>query len=60
MAEKFIFEVFDLNGNRIFTTEQEKCVPDRETIESLALSNHKFKINGKNKTKNVLLKELKL
>lgn len=60
MSEEFTFEIFDLNGKKIFTTKQIKCVPDREAIESLALSNHKFKINGKNKTKNVLIKELKL
>ena len=42
------FEVFDQNGKRLFWTESEDCVPDKEDLKLMAkVSGYKFRMNGK-------------
>lgn len=42
------FEVFK-DGKRVFWTEDEKCVPDEETIKSLKKNSYKVKVKENDK-----------
>lgn len=42
-----IFEVFNINNERVFYTNDKKCVPSKKEMETLIGDGHKVKLNNK-------------
>lgn len=54
VTESTTLEIFDDSGVRLFYTESKDCIPDSNTISTMAKLRYKFKLNGKQISKTQL------
>lgn len=50
-----LFEIFNDKGHRVFMTNSENCLPEKEHINSMIANGYKVKLDSKTLTKKATL-----